>query len=103
MAEIGGAALNEIKQWKFIDEKKDDDEIKVKFSQKVPSGMGLSHYTLLKKVVKKMVDKEDKEIISGEESLNTTRLIHAIYKSDEEKKWIDLSQNPVSSRLGKNN
>ncbi len=103
MVEVGGVALNEIKQWKFIDQKDNFNEIREKFSQKVPSGMGLSHYLLLKKVVETIVNNENTEIISGRESLNTTRLIHAIYKSDEEKKWIDLSQNPVSSRLGNNN
>ncbi len=103
IAEVGGVALNEIKQWKFIDEKDDLNYMREKFSQNVPSGMGLSHYTLLKKIVETLVNNENKPIISGEESLNTTRLIHAIYKSDEEKKWIELSQNPVSSRLGKNN
>ena len=57
----------------------------------------------LKKMPEKSRDKKNEPIISAEESLNTTKLIHALYKSDEEKKWIDIRENPVSSRLGKNN
>ena len=42
-------------------------------------------------------------MISAEDSIKTTKLIHALYKSDEEKKWIKLKDNPISSRLGKDN
>ncbi len=103
IAEIGGVALNEIKQWKFIEEEKGDSDVISKFSQNVPTGMGLSHLTLLKEVLETLISNKNEPIISAEESLNTTKLIHALYKSDEEKKWIDLKENPVSSRLGKNN
>ena len=103
IAEIGGVALNEIKKWKFVEEEKADRDVISKFSQNVPTGMGLSHLTLLKEVLKTLINKKNEPIISAEESLNTTKLIHALYKSDEEKKWIDLRENPVSSRLGKNN
>jgi predicted dehydrogenase len=103
IAEIGGVALNEIKQWKFVEEKEFDKNVKKKFSEKVSTGMGLSHLPLLKKVVKTLLNHENNVIISGEDSLNTTKLIHALYKSDEENSWIYLSSNPVSSRLGNNN
>ena len=46
--------------------------------------MGLSHLTLLKEVLETLISKNE-PIISAEESLNTTKLIHALYKSDEEK------------------
>jgi len=103
MVEIGGVALNEVKQWKFVEEQQLDKEAKEKFSQKVPNGMGLSHLTLLKKIIENIKLGKKNAIISGNESLKTTKLIHALYKSDEEKKWINLLENPVSSRLGKNN
>ena len=38
MAEVGGVALNEIKQWKFVEEEKGDSDVISKFSQNVPTG-----------------------------------------------------------------
>ena len=90
MTKIGGVALNEVKQWKFVEEEKGDSDVIAKFSQNVPTGMGLSHLILLKEVIETLINKKNEPIISAEESLNTTKLIHALYKSDEEKKWIDL-------------
>lgn len=103
MAEIGGVALNEVKKWKFVDAVEEDKYVFKKYSQDVPNGMGYGHLTLLKKVLDTIENGENKPTISAEESIKTTKLIHAIYKSDEEKKWINLTENPVSSRLGNKN
>ena len=103
MAEIGGIALNEIKKWKFVKFENDDEKVFKKYSQKVPNGFGLSHIHLLKEVINTIVKKENKTVISAEDSIKTTKLIHALYKSDEEKNWIKLKDNPISSRLGKDN
>ena len=103
MAEIGGIALNEIKKWKFVKPEDDDEKVFEKYSQKVPNGFGLSHISLLKEVINTIIKKENKTVISAEDSIKTTKLIHALYKSDEEKNWIKLKDNPISSRLGKDN
>ena len=49
------------------------------------------------------MNSEKKDVVSAEDSIKTTQLIHALYKSDETKSWINLDDNPVSSRLGKDN
>ena len=85
MAEIGGIALNEIKKWKFVKPEDDDEKVFEKYSQKVPNGFGLSHISLLKEVINTIIKKENKTVISAEDSIKTTKLIHALYKSDEEK------------------
>jgi len=103
MVEIGGIALNVVKEWKFVDTIDSDKDIIKKYSQNVSNGMGLSHLTLLKKVLEAIINNTNKSIISADESIKTTKLIHAMYKSDEEKTWIDLDKNPLSSRLGKDN
>ena len=103
MVEVGGIGLNEIKQWKFINPINADKSVFKDYSQEVPSGFGLSHITLLKKVVEIISNNENKTVISAEDSIKTTKLIHALYKSDEENKWINLNTNPISARLGKDN
>ena len=103
MAEIGGIALNEIKKWKFINPIELDKTVFKDYSQEVLSGFGLSHLILLKRIIEIISNNEDKIVISAEDSIKTTKLIHALYKSDEDKKWINLSENPISAKLGKDN
>ena len=62
--------------------------------------MGLSHLTLLKEVLLTLINKNE-PTISAEESLSTTKLIHGIYNSFENKKWVEMKNNPLSKRLGK--
>ena len=103
MVEIGGIALNQIKTWKFIDKIDTDSNVIQKYSQDVPTGYGLSHITLLQKIIDSLLKKEKKNIISAKETILSTKLIHALYKSDETKKWVLLSDEPISQRLGMDN
>jgi|TARA_B110000438_G_C15736170_1_gene616443 predicted dehydrogenase len=103
MVEIGGIALNQIKTWKFIDKIDTDSNVIQKYSQDVPTGYGLSHITLLQKIIDSLLKEEKKNIISAKETILSTKLIHALYKSDETKKWVLLSDEPISQRLGMDN
>jgi len=38
--------------------------------------------------------------ITAEDGIATTKLVHALYKSDEQKNWVSLSDNLSSARLG---
>jgi len=103
MVEVGGIALNHIKTWKFIDKIDHDSNVIQKYSQDVPTGYGLSHITLLEKIIDTLLKNEKKNIISAQETILSTKLIHALYKSDETKKWVNLNEKPISQRLGKDN
>jgi UDP-N-acetyl-2-amino-2-deoxyglucuronate dehydrogenase len=103
MVEVGGIALNEIKKWKFVNPIQSDKNAIKNYSIEVPNGFGLSHLILLKDLTNILVNSEKKDVVSAEDSIKTTQLIHALYKSDETKSWINLDDNPVSSRLGKDN
>ena len=103
MVEVGGIALNHIKIWKFINPIDSDANVIKKNSQDVPTGYGLSHITLLQKIIDSLLKKEKKNIISAQEAILSTKLIHALYKSDETRKWVALNEEPVSLRLGKDN
>ena len=69
--------------------------------------INLKNYPLLQDLVnEKKLDIKDVPIITycaHSKCDASEKLIHALYKSDEEKKWIDLKENPISTRLGKNN
>tara|TARA_B110000444_G_scaffold90697_1_gene85710 strand:+ start:51617 stop:52699 length:1083 start_codon:yes stop_codon:yes gene_type:complete len=43
------------------------------------------------------------EAITLDDALKTITFLHAAYKSDEDKSWINISDFPVSKRLGRNN
>ncbi len=72
-----------------------------KYSEKVPTGYGLSH----KKVFQKIIDHElniTKEIpLKAIDTMNTLKLLQMMYKSSEKKRWISFKDKKPSSKLGK--
>ena len=100
-AEIGGIALNQIKKWEFVKKIRSDKFVKNKFSQNVPSGYGLSHITLINNIVEKFLNKKFIKFTTLKDTINTCNLVHAMYKSSEEGKWINISKNNLSKKLGK--
>ena len=100
MAKIGGIALNKVEQWNFIKKNYNINSLKKKNSENFENGYGYSHKKLLVECFKEL-GKNKKNYEPMVKSINTIKLIHAIYSSDEKKKIIDLLNNPVSKRLGK--
>ena len=97
--QIGGIALNKIDEWYIEDKIDEDDLIKDEFSNDVPNGYGLSHSILLKELVSNL----QKDMIPGvsiSSAINTLNIIHALYSSIENNRWVLLSENPKSSKLG---
>lgn len=101
MVEVGGIALNKIISWNFIDPNDDDKEIPKKFSQDVDSGYGKSHGPLLQGIISNLKDGKIISLVPAEDAIYTTKIVHALYKSDEVQKWVYLKDNPVSERLGR--
>jgi len=101
MALVGGIALNKIEIWNFIDSLPVDKNIPSVSSQDVDTGYGLSHGPLLQKTIDHLKNKNIVAPVSAKDGIATTKLIHALYKSDEIKNWVKLSENPLSKRLGK--
>ncbi len=100
-AKISGVALNKIEKWSLINPK-NLRNFKTKYSQKVKNGYGLGHLTLLKKLVQNYNKKTRKINLNTYEALNTVRLVHAIYRSVEDNKWVDIKSNKYSRKLGRN-
>ena len=99
-ATIGGVALNKIEVWSFVNKHPDDYAIPTRCSVDVPNGYGLGHAKLLQKVIDTISKNETEPPILAEESIETTKLVHALYVSVETKSWINLSDACLSIRLG---
>jgi UDP-N-acetyl-2-amino-2-deoxyglucuronate dehydrogenase len=101
MVLVGGVALNKIETWKFIESNSEDESISDRFSQEVETGYGVSHGPLLQGVIDSLRAHKTDTLVPADEAINTVKLVHALYKSDEDQCWIDLKEGPVSARLGK--
>lgn len=101
MVLVGGIALNKIITWEFVEGFSSDKLIPEKYSQEVETGYGISHGPLIQSIVDSLLDGQINTITPPEEAIDTVKVVHALYKSDETKSWIQLDDNPVSNRLGK--
>ena len=72
-------------------------------SEKVPGGYGLSHKRYFKKLFNILNRNIIDSPVDNESALETTKIIHAIYLSDEKKSWIKVDNKSVSNRLGRSN
>ena len=100
-AVISGVALNEVKIWDFINKRKEDNNVKKEFSERVPNGYGFSHKTYLNIVSKNLLSGNISVPVSAKESYETTKIIHAIYLSDKKNKWIKINDKVLFDKLGK--
>jgi UDP-N-acetyl-2-amino-2-deoxyglucuronate dehydrogenase len=98
---IGGIALNKIETWNFIDPKPEDQNIPLNYSQEVPTGYGLSHSTYLQEALNTLLNGEISPPVNAEDALKTCEIIHALYHSHENHKWVNISDKPISNKLGK--
>lgn len=95
---INGVALNNLgalnlKNYKNLNKKK--------YSQKVPSGYGLGHIEFIKEVIKSLrLGKNIVPPIDPVESLHVQKIIHALYLSSENKKWVIVNNKNSYKKLG---
>ena len=101
MVLVGGIALNKIVTWEFVEAISADKSIPAQYSQEVENGYGISHGPLLQGIIDALQMGKIDTIAPPEDAINTAKVVHALYKSDEERCWIELADNPVSNRLGK--
>ncbi|UZP66655.1 Gfo/Idh/MocA family oxidoreductase [Desulfovibrio mangrovi] len=98
---IGGIALNKIETWDFIERLPEDDTISLTHSQEVPTGYGLSHGPLLQDIVSRLNDGSLEPPITPESCRPTIELVHAVYRSIEDRMPVQLKDSPLSVRLGR--
>ena len=97
--EIGGFAVNRMKEWRFNDENSGDVDVLEKYSQNPADVYGFGHRTLLQNVVDSIVN-DKKALVDGLEGRKSLELIHAIYESIETGREIALRFKPKKCRLG---
>jgi predicted dehydrogenase len=102
MAVVGGIALNRIETWKFTSPQPNDAEIPHQCSQTVPDGYGLSHGPFVQEILNRLQEGVLVPPITGEQAAGSLRIVHALYKSQEENRWVALDSNPLSRNLGRN-
>jgi UDP-N-acetyl-2-amino-2-deoxyglucuronate dehydrogenase len=100
-ATVDGQALNNLGKIEFL--KKYKKVNKKKFSQKVKNGYGFGHADFLKKTISRLQSRIIEPLICPSDSIYVTRVIHAIYKSCDSKKWTKITKNVLYDKLGRKN
>lgn len=100
VAVIGGIALNKVETWEFLDPLDGDTRAPQLFSREVPNGYGLSHIPLLQETLDRLRNGSIVAPVSVESCISTGILIHSLYRSHEDKGWINLSDQLNSAKLG---
>tara|TARA_X000000950_G_C13919230_1_gene662510 strand:+ start:7600 stop:8655 length:1056 start_codon:yes stop_codon:yes gene_type:complete len=98
--DISGIALNKITDVNFIGKNFNKKMIMSNNSQKVSTGYGLGHIPFFKILFKNLKNNKIQPPVDPLTSLETTKIVNAIYKSNEEKRWIKVDNKALSSKLG---
>ncbi|MBM7556925.1 Gfo/Idh/MocA family protein [Halanaerobacter jeridensis] len=97
--EIGGFAVNEMKTWKFENEREEDKQVMDQFKENPPNVYGFGHKRYLEHVIDCI--KNDKEaLVDGLEGRKSLELINAIYEASETGKTVKLRFEPEKCKLG---
>ena len=100
VARVGGIALNRIEEFDFTRPIESDSREAEFASQDVPTGYGLSHGTLLREIADRLEVGNTDAPVNAIDSVHTCEIIHALYQSDEQRKWISVGESSLSARLG---
>lgn len=91
---IEGASVNKLTTWTFGEVNLDE------YSENPPNVYGYGHNRIIDNVVD-VLTKDAAVLVSGEDALNSIKLLHALYRSMElGGRIVKLSDNPVSEKLG---
>jgi UDP-N-acetyl-2-amino-2-deoxyglucuronate dehydrogenase len=97
--EIGGFAVNCMKEWRFTATAPDDDSIRTGTHENPPNVYGFGHQAYLSHVVRSVRDGSP-SLVDGLEGRKSLELISAIYESAESGREVEMRFRPRFSRLG---
>tara|TARA_B100000963_G_scaffold60448_1_gene48345 strand:+ start:17429 stop:18499 length:1071 start_codon:yes stop_codon:yes gene_type:complete len=97
---LSGIACNKVEIFEFGNNK-NKKLIKdcKKNSQKVKSGVGISHYQCFNKIIKSYYNKKVKPL-RAIDTIETLKLINMLYLSSYKNKWVLNNRKIISSKLG---
>ena len=97
--EIGGFAVNRMKEWSFVEPRPDDAEVIEKYSSNPPNVYGFGHQAFYEHVVDCIVNNRQ-QLVDGLEGRRSLELINAIYESIETGREVSLHFRPRHCKLG---
>ena len=97
--EIAGFAVNQIRHWRFVDERASDKDVVEKFSVNPPNVYGFGHQAYYQHVIDCLVNQRA-ALVDGIEGRKSLELISALYESIETGLEVALHFTPRRSRLG---
>jgi UDP-N-acetyl-2-amino-2-deoxyglucuronate dehydrogenase len=97
--EIGGFAVNKMKEWSFVRPQDGDDAVMEKYSVNPPSVYGFGHKAYYEHVVD-CIKNNRQHLVDGLTGRKSLELINAIYESIETGKEVALRFKPKNCRLG---
>jgi UDP-N-acetyl-2-amino-2-deoxyglucuronate dehydrogenase len=97
--EIGGFAVNKMKEWSFVRPQDGDDAVMEKYSVNPPSVYGFGHQAYYEHVVD-CIKNNRQHLVDGLTGRKSLELINAIYESIETGKEVSLRFKPKHCRLG---
>ncbi len=98
---LKGLCCNEIQIINYDGSERNKNKIiSKKFSEKVPNGIGLSHYIFFKKISNFLLNKSKQIPLRAIDTIDTLKLINMIYRSSETKSWVANKNKNIKSKLG---
>ncbi|HJO88471.1 MAG: Gfo/Idh/MocA family oxidoreductase [Alphaproteobacteria bacterium] len=98
--EIGGFAVNEMRQWHFTEALPEDNEVLGTYRENPPDVYGFGHVAYLDHVVDVIVN-DSPSLVDGPEGRKSLELITAIYQSAETGQEVEVSSQKRDIRLGR--
>ena len=98
--EIGGLALNQIKDINIIGMKNRGKDLIKEHSESVEKGFGNGHITYLKKIFDSFSSGKIISPVSGDDAVHSLKLVQALYMSSEKDMPINFANEIKSKRLG---
>lgn len=96
LAQLGGWAVNELQVFT------PDPAACAEHSEKIPDAYGFGHRFVYRELVDDLTGKRPFPV-TRQDCLNTLNLLHAFYRSDETRGWVDVQKGVASDRLGRPN
>ena len=94
LAQLGGWAVNELQVFT------PDPAACAPHSEKIPDAYGFGHTTVYRDLVAALSENRSFPV-SRQDCLNSLKLLHAFYRSDEKGGWVEVAQPEPSIRLGR--
>jgi predicted dehydrogenase len=96
LAVIGGICANKLEMFSPL---RSDEHL---HSEDVPMAYGVSHRRVYEMLAKAILEGKPAPV-EFDDGLNTIRLLHAFYRSHEDRRWVRLDEQVESKRLGEAN